>query len=166
MTLEEYKTCQGIAAGVCRSWHASELQEDATQETAIHYWRAKERFDPSKGHDMGFARKRLKGAAKDFIRTWRETRRESKMGVTVIPETSEVWEIKAEGPDTVELHFQKAETKRMLAKLDGYPRHKELVIRYFLHEEPLRSIGASFGVNESRAAQIKNAAIKKMRAGE
>jgi RNA polymerase sigma factor (sigma-70 family) len=164
LTELDYEKARNIAWKLCKSQPA--YFEDCVQRAHLTLWRKSLEYDPEFGvsNFWCFAYKGVEGAVKDALRLLTGSRRKIRRSFVSIDSLSK--NLEAVSVDfllpSVPAHSYEVALDKALDKL--LPRHREVIIRYYFEGQTCEEIGEQMGFNQTRASQIRRAALAKLHA--
>jgi RNA polymerase sigma factor (sigma-70 family) len=152
LSSSDYAWAGTIARLVCRRYGGLHLADDAQSVAYTALWMAARSYDESEGTTLRqYARYRVRGAVIDMIRSeLRAVRNALKAATNDRP---------AANPDAA--HIARVDTGRLLSLLR--PRNRAVVEEYYFRGETITNLASAYHVNESRAYQIVQKSLHKMR---
>lgn len=137
--------------------------EDLVQAGMLGLLDAVRRYDPTRGVPFGaYARYRVRGSMLDSIRSYLVP---EELGEDALPVDADGEVLGPVDTDTQEEKYYRRERDEHLRQAMEQlpPRWREVIWGYYGESKTLREIGEGLGVNESRACQIRRAAVERLR---
>jgi RNA polymerase sigma factor (sigma-70 family) len=174
LTPEVVRQCSLSAARICCTVGAVNDIPDASQEALLAAWMVMDNFDPSRGSLTNFLREYVEGAVWDHLRRTRAIMRPGAVHRIQFVSFDDVGPVRdcGERLEPIELGYAptciedldaEATRRKVRQAIGALPKRWAFVIARWCAGASLSDIGKKIGVNGSRAGQIRNSGLRKIR---